>query len=52
MAPNTTYSVRKLILRFFQGGKTQREIADFTDTSKSFDNRTIVNFKNQKKLAA
>ena len=45
MAPHTTYSVRKPILRFFQRGKTQRETADLTDTSKSSVNRTIVNFK-------
>ena len=31
---------------FFQRGKTQREIADLTDTSKSSVNRTIVSFKN------
>ena len=45
MAPHTTYSVRKRILHFFQRGKTQREIADMTDTSKNFVNSTIVNFK-------
>ena len=45
MAPHTTYSVRELFLRFFQRGKTQCEIADLTDTSKSSVNRTIVNFK-------
>ena len=45
MAPHTTFSVRKLILRFFQRGKTQREIADLTDTSMSSLNRTIVNFQ-------
>ena len=49
MAPHTTFSVRKFFLRFFQRGKTQREVADLTDTSKSSVNRTIVNFK---KLAA
>ena len=45
MAPHTTYSVRKLILRFFQRGKTKREIADLTDTSESSVNGTIVNLK-------
>ena len=50
MASSTTYEERKLIRRFFQRGKTQREIADLTDTSKSSVNRTVVNFK--KKLAA
>ena len=36
MAHHTMYSVRKLILRFFfQRDKTQREVADLTDTSKS-----------------
>ena len=34
MAPYTTYSVRKLILRFFQRGKTQREIADLTEPAR------------------
>ena len=42
-------SVRKLIFRFFRRGKTQREIADLTDTSKSSVNQTVVNLK---KLAA
>ena len=41
MAPQTTHSVRIFILRFFQRGKSQREIADLTDASKNFDNRTI-----------
>ena len=41
MAPHDTYSVRKLILRFFQRGKTQREIADLTDSGKNSVNRTI-----------
>ena len=45
MAPHTTYSVRKLIFRFFQRGKTKREIAHLTDTSKSSVNGTIVNLK-------
>ena len=46
MAPHTTYSVRKHTLCFlFQRGKTQREIADLTDTSKSSVDRTIVKFK-------
>ena len=45
MASNTTYEERKLIRRFFQRSKTQREIADLTDTSKSSVNRTVVNFK-------
>ena len=44
MAPHTTYSVQKLSRRFFQRGKTQREIADLTDTNKSSVNQTIVNF--------
>ena len=45
MTPHTTFSVRKFFLRFFQRGKTQREVADLTDTSKSSVYRTIVNFK-------
>ena len=45
MAPYTTYFVRKLILRFLQRRKTQREFTDLTETGKSSVNRTIVSFK-------
>ena len=51
MIPHTTCSVRNLrILRFLQRGKTQREIADLTDASKSSVTRTIANFKNVWKM--